>query len=136
MRGKGSKSVGFACLKYQCAICSKRQKAIEWVNQEKENLNGHSLFIDDLKVYQESYKILKDVNETIVQASHDTGGCYGVAKCAETIFEKGKMVKGEGLQVLQERIKTMDSHQKEIYKFLGAEQADGVKTKEVYNRVK
>ena len=31
----------------------------------------HSLFKDDLKVYQESHKILKDVNETIVQASHD-----------------------------------------------------------------
>ena len=46
------------------------------------------------------------------------------------------MVKGEGLQVLQERIKTMDPDQKEIYKFLGVEQADGIKTKEVYNRVK
>ena len=30
----------------------------------------------------------------------------------------------------------MDPHQKEIYKFLGVEQADGVKTKEIYNRVK
>ena len=57
----------------------------------------HSLFIDDLKVYQGSHKILKDVNGTIVQASHNTGACYGVAKCAEIIFEKGKMVKGEGL---------------------------------------
>ena len=55
----------------------------------------HSLFKDDLKVYQESYKILKDVNETILQASHDTGACYGVAKFAENIFEKGKMVKAE-----------------------------------------
>ena len=102
---------------------------------KREVVRPHSLFIDDLKVYQESHKILKDVNETIVQASHDTGACYGVAKCAEIIFEKGKMVKGERLQLLQERMKTMDPDQKEIYKFLG-KQADGIKTKEVCNRVK
>ena len=46
----------------------------------------HSLFVDDLKVYQESHKILKDVNETIVQPSHDTEACYRVAKCAEIVF--------------------------------------------------
>ena len=46
------------------------------------------------------------------------------------------MVKGEGLQVLHERMKTVDPDQNEIYKFLGVEQADGIKTKEVYNRVR
>ena len=54
----------------------------------------HSLFVDDLKVYQESHEILKEVNEAIVQASHDTGACYGISKCAEIIFERGKMIKG------------------------------------------
>ena len=87
--------------------------------EKREIKRTHSLFIDDLKVYQEIHKILKDVNETIVQTSHDTGACYGVAKCAEIIFERGKMVKGGGLQVLQERIKIMDPDYKEIYKFLG-----------------
>ena len=38
----------------------------------------HSLFVDDLKAYQESHKVLRDANEMIVQASHDTGACYGV----------------------------------------------------------
>ena len=51
-----------------------------------------SLFIDDLKVYQENHDRLKGVNEMIVQASHDTGACYGVEKCAEIVFEHGKMV--------------------------------------------
>ena len=40
---------------------------------KREVKRTHSLFIDNLKVYQENHKILKDVNETIVQASHDTG---------------------------------------------------------------
>ena len=33
----------------------------------------HSLFLDDLKVYLETHKTLKDVNEMIAQASNDTG---------------------------------------------------------------
>ena len=92
----------------------------------------HSLFVDDLKVYQESHEILKKVNEAIVQASHDTGACYGISKCAEIIFERSKMIKGEGLEVLKERMKTMDPDENEIYKFLGIEQADGIKMKRVF----
>ena len=33
----------------------------------------HSLFVDDLMVYQESHGILRDDNDVIVQESHDTG---------------------------------------------------------------
>ena len=79
---------------------------------------------------------MKDVNKMIVQASNDTGACYGVAKCAEIDFEKWKMVKGEGLQVLNKIMKTMDPEENEIYKFLGIEQTDGIKKKQMYNRVK
>ena len=95
----------------------------------------HSLFLDDLEVYQESHNVLKNVNEIIVQASHDTGACYGVSKCVEIIFEHGKMVRAEGLQVLEERMKTMDPYENEIYKLLGIEQADGIRTKTVFERV-
>ena len=63
----------------------------------------HNLFVDDLKLYQENHKTLKDINEMIVQESNDTGACYGVAKCAEVVFERGKMVRDEGLQVLNEK---------------------------------
>ena len=41
-------------------------------------IRAHSLYVDDLNVYQESHEILRDGNEIIVQASHDTGVCYGV----------------------------------------------------------
>ena len=33
----------------------------------------HSLFVDDLKVHQESHKTLKDINQIIVKASNHTG---------------------------------------------------------------
>ena len=96
----------------------------------------HSLLVDDLKVYQKSHEALEIVNEIIVQASHDTGLCYGVSKCAEIIFKNGKMARGEGLQVLEERMKTMDPDENETYRFLGIEQADGIRTKTVFKRVK
>ena len=66
-------------------------------------------------LYQESHNVLKNGNEIIVQASHDTGACYGVSKCEEIIFELGKMVRGEGLQVLEERMKTMDPDENKVY---------------------
>ena len=59
-------------------------------NKKRDAKRTHSLFVDDSKVYEENHKTLKDVNEMILQASNDTGACYGVAKCAEVVFERGK----------------------------------------------
>ena len=52
------------------------------------------------------------------------------------MFEHGKMVRGEGFEVLEERMQTMDPDKNEIYKFLGIELADGIKTKKVFEKVK
>ena len=87
--------------------------------------------MNDLKVYQKSHKTLKDANDMIVQASNDTGACYGVAKCAEVVFGRGKMVKDESLQVLNERMKTIDPEENEIGKFSRFERADGIKNKKL-----
>ena len=84
----------------------------------REVIRTHSLFIDDLKVYQENHAKLEAANETIVQASLNTGACYGVKKCAEIVFKTGKMIKGEGLSVIEEKMKALDLEQREIYKFL------------------
>ena len=62
----------------------------------------HSLIVDDLKVYQESHKIVRDGNEVIAQVSNDTGACYGVSKCAEIVFERRKMLRGERLEFLKQ----------------------------------
>ena len=39
----------------------------------------------------------------MMQVSNDA--CNRVTKCAEVVFETGKMVKAEGLQLLNERMK-------------------------------
>ena len=90
----------------------------------REVIRTHSLFIDDLTVYQENHAKLEATNETIVHASLDTGACYGVKKCAEIVFKRGKIIKGEGLNVIEEKMKALDPEQREIYKFLGCEQAE------------
>ena len=69
----------------------------------QEVIRTHSLFIDDLKFYQENHARLEVANKTIVQASLDTGACYGVKKCAEIVFKRGKMIKGEGLSVMEKK---------------------------------
>ena len=76
--------------------------------------------------YQENQQKLEIANETIVKASMDTGACYGVKKCAEIVFKKGKMIKGEGLTVLEEKMEALDPNKNEIYTFLGCEQANKI----------
>ena len=96
----------------------------------------HSLFIDDLKTYQENQQKLEIANETIVKASMDTGACYGVNKCTEIVFKKGKMIKGERLTVLEEKMEALDPNKNEIYTFFGCEQANKIDVKRVMERVK
>ena len=52
----------------------------------------------------------------------DTEAVCGVKKCAEIIFKNGKMIKEEGLEVLEERMKAFNPNQNEVYKFLGCGQ--------------
>ena len=99
------------CVVYSKVKCKLLQQSKGYCmgQPRKRDVNcTHSLFVDDLKVYQDSHKTLKDVSEMIVQASNDTGACQEVAKCGEVVFEKVKIVKIEGLQVLDERVKTID----------------------------
>ena len=92
--------------------------------------------IDDLKIYQESHRKHEVVNEMIVKASMATGVCYGVKNCVEVIFTKGKIIKGEGLAVLEEKMDSLDPNKNEIYTFLGCKQADKIDVKRVMERVK
>ena len=102
---------------------------------ERTIIRTHSLFIDDLKVYQENHKKLEVANGIIVEASHDTGACYGVKKCAEVVYKRGKMIKGEGLAILEETMKSLDPNQNEVYKFLGCEQGEEIDINQVIKRI-
>ena len=133
LQGDSYSPVGF-CI-FETPVCRLLQQSRGYricPSGSRDVRQRHSLFVNDLKVYQESHEILLDVSEVIVHQSHNTG----VSKCAEIVFECGKMVSGEGLKVLEERINTMDPDENKIHKFLGIEQEDGIKTKTVFERVK
>ena len=110
---------------------------IRWENQgERNHKRTHCLFIDDLKVYQENHKKLEIVNELIVKASMDTGAVYGVKKkCAEIVFKNGKMIKGEGLEVLEERMKALDPNKMRYTNFLDVNKGK-INVRKVMERVK
>ena len=57
--------------------------------QKRDVKHTHSLFVDDLKVYQGSHKTSKDVNKMNVQASNALKSSL-----------RGKMVKGESFHML------------------------------------
>ena len=54
----------------------------------------------------------------IVKASVDTGACYTIKKCAEIVFRKGKMIKGEGLAVLEKKMDALDPKKMRFTNFL------------------
>ena len=99
-------------------------------------MRTHSLFIDDLNLYQENHQKVEIANETIVKASMDKGACYGVKKCAEIVFRKEKMVKEERLPVLEEKMNALEPEKNDGYKFLGCEKSDDIDVKMVLERVK
>ena len=72
----------------------------------------------------------------IVKVSIDTGVCYKVKKCAEIVFRKDKMIKGEGLGALEENMDVLGPNENEIYKFLGCKKANKIDVKRVVERVK
>ena len=95
----------------------------------------HSLFIINLKIHQPSYERLKRINVIIVQASLDTGACDGVKTWAENVFSRGKIVKGEGLDVLDEMMNSLYPYLNKSYKFLEFKHAEPVEADAVYKRV-
>ena len=137
LQGDSFSPVGFCLTEVPVAMLIEESDGYMMGPPGKRNLKRtHSLFIDDLKVYQQSHEKLKAVNETIVKASRDTGACYGVKKCAEIVFLRGKMVHADGLEVLNERMKALDPEKNEHYKFLGCEQAEQIDMEAVYERVR
>ena len=81
--------VGFCLTKVPVAMLIEQSDGYMMGPLGNRNLKRtHSLFINDLKIYQQNHEKLKMVNETIVKASQDTGAGYGVKKCAEIVCNR------------------------------------------------
>ena len=137
LQGDSYTPVGFCLTEVPISMLLEETDGYKMGQKDEERVKRtHSLSIDDLKTYQENQQKLEIANETIVKASMDTGACYGVKKCAEIVFKKGKMIKGEGSTVLEEKMKALDPNKNKIYMFLGCEQANKIDVKQVMERVR
>ena len=90
----------------------------------------HSYYIDDLRTIQESKGKQELINETVTRMSKDIGMEFGVKKCAELKFTKGKMEHSNGLEMFEERIRTLNPGEEEFYTFLGIPEGEGQLDKE------
>lgn len=83
---------------------------------------------------EESHRGLQAVNKMIIKANNDIRAFYDVKKFTEVVFIWGKMVIGEGLEVLKERMSALDPHTNDQYRFLGCEQAEEIDKDKVQER--
>ena len=73
LQGDSYSPVGFCISEIPVCKLLQQSKGYRMGAPGNRSINRtHSLFIDDLKQYQESHEIIKDVKEIIVQASLDT----------------------------------------------------------------
>ena len=137
LQGDSFSPVGFCLTEVPISMLIQESEGYRMGPPGDRNLRRtHSLFIDDLKIYQQNHAKLQLVNDTIVQASLDTGACYGVKKCAEAVFKRGRMIHGEGLAIGEDEMKALNPQREEIYKFLGCEQGEGTEIEVVRERLR
>ena len=70
-------------------------KAAYEFSESKEKIN-HLLFMDDLKLYSRSEKILDSLVQTARVFIEKMGMEFGIEKCPMLVMEKGKIVKSVG----------------------------------------
>ena len=90
LQGDSYSPVGFCLTKVSVVILEETSGYRVGLPGKRMIQRTHSIFIDDLKVYQENHQKVEMVNGVILKISSNTGACYGVKKCAEVVFKDGK----------------------------------------------
>ena len=104
LQGDSYSPVGFCLTEVPVAMLIEETDDYTMGQRGEERVKRtHSLFVDDLNIYQENHQKLEIVNEMIMTVSMYTGACYGVKKFAEIVLRRGTMIKGEGLAVLDKK---------------------------------
>ena len=135
-QGDALSPVAFCITEIPLGIMLQRVHGYSMGEPNKRNTKVNRFyFIDDLKLVQGSEADLIRANEIVKTISNDTGMKFGISKCAEIVYKRGKMVRGEGLQLKEGLIRSLNPEQNEFYTFLGIEEGDGQLDKAVKQRV-
>ena len=91
------------------------------------------MFVDDIKLYAQSEKNLKNMVHATETFSNNVGLHFGFEKCATAKMKKGKKVSAEPITLNEGSIQALT----DTYKYLGVEQAQTAepnKTKDVLKK--
>ena len=96
-------------------------KAAYEFSESKEKIN-HLLFMDDLKLYSRSEKILDSLVQTARVFIEKMGMEFGIEKCPMLVMEKGKIVQSVVIELPDGNFSKLQEG--ESYKYLGILKAD------------
>lgn len=89
----------------------------------------HLMFMDDLKVFEQSKDQLGKTIKVVEGVSEALGMTMGLKKCAVAHVEKGKIVRGGNLELENEE-EVKEIKEGETYRYLGVFETNLAKSKE------
>ena len=95
---------------------------------------NHLLFMDDLKLFAKNEDQIDNLVNAVRVCSEDIKMEFGLPKCGVLIMKRGKVVKSEGISMLDGKM--MKNIKEGGYKYLGISETDGVKHEEKKDQTK
>ena len=93
-------------------------------NIQKRSIN-HLFYMDDLKLFTKDDNDLESLLQTAKKFSDNIGTSFGLDKCAQATFKRGKLT-GKTSVKLDQNTVIKDLEQKEMYKNLGVDESNGI----------
>ena len=106
------------------SLILKKGNAAYVFSESKEKIN-HLLFLDDLKLHNQSENELESLVQTVRVFSEDIGAEFSREKCAVLVMEKEKIVKLIGIELQNGKV-IKSLQEGENCKYLGILEADKV----------
>ena len=82
--------------------------------------------MDGMKLYGKNVKGIKSLVQTVRAFSSDIGMDFGIEKCAVMIMKRGKLVRSEGIKLLNGRKIRSSGEEDDGYKHLGVLEVDDI----------
>ena len=90
--------------------------------------------MDDMKLFAKNEDQINKLVNIVRMFLEDIKMEFGLPKCGVLIMKRGKVVKSEGISMLDGKM--MKNIKEGGYKYLGILEADGVKQKEMKDQIK
>ena len=96
---------------------------------------SHLFYMDDLKLYSKNDQEQVGELKIVKQFSDDIGMEFGLEKCAQASFKKGKLAL-TGNIIIDEYTAIEELNQEGIYKYLGVDESDGIQHSKMKEKIR